>query len=316
MSLEQSDDLLAPVLAAFVAAWPGIDPKMIEVAYHVAETRHRDEVRYSGDPYITHPVEVSLILAEHGAREALVCAALLHGTGYPPEWLRNRFGPDVATIVTGLHHLEDDTTLTSAGDDVLLLKLADRLHNMRTISLVAPSKQRRKATETLDTLVPLATRLGAHDIGRELSTAASTVLSHPTPPVWNSASLRALVIASALLPADMQPRWIAEWAGELATIETHHARLRFVATLLLAMPRLAHTLRHPTSHHTPQRTIALTIAGGASLAATINTNTAWAATTVALGLLALIATILLTNSDNPTRRLRDIIETWRNRPHQ
>ncbi len=123
-----------------------------------------------------------------------------------------------------------------------------------------------------------------------------------------------LVIASVLLPSGTQTRWITEWAGELATITTSRGRLWFAATLLLAMPRLARTLRRPAGRSESRHPVGTTIVSGTSLVAVTNTNTAWAAATVALGLLILIATILLVNSDAPARRIREIIETWRNRP--
>jgi HD domain-containing protein len=298
-------DSLAPLLAKVTAHRPGIDTAAIEDAYRVAELAHRGQFRRSGDPYLTHPVTVGRILAEQGARPELVCAALLHDVDHTDHWLRDHFGPDVAALVTGLRRLDHDLDIAGTSDDVLLLKLADRLHNMQTISFIAPEKQAYKAAQTLDLLVPLASRLGAHDLGRELSASAVLVLAHPV------STPRMLKIASALLPSALQPRWVAEWSAELATLESRRARLSFVLSIVLTMPALAYELRRPPGRSTPRRTVGITIAGGISLAATADATTAWAAATVALAVLAVATAVLFAGTDDPVRRIREIVDSWR-----
>jgi hypothetical protein len=269
---------------------------------------HEGQLRRSGDPFVIHPLQVGEIVAEAGARKEVICAALLHDTSCPSERLHDEFGADVSGLVDGLTRLDADR-------DVLLLKLADRLHNMRTIQYLETSAQRQKSAQTLDILVPLATRLGVADLGRELSDLASSVL-HPT---LHSTSLRALVLAAILLPRTPRSRWLAEWAGELATLPTRRARARFVAPLVLAIPRLAWTLRRPNTafQRVParaRRTGGSVLTAGACTATILNGSMTWAAAAVGLGALTLAAGVLFARTEDPTRRLRELIKAWRDTP--
>ena len=173
-------------------------PTLIEHAYEVARDAHRDQVRRSGDPYIAHPVGVAMILADLGLDDVTLAAALLHDavedTSVTLADLDAEFGPDVAAIVDGvtkLDRLQFDSKeaqqaatmrkmLVAMAKDVrvLLIKLADRLHNMRTIASLPEAKQKRIAQETLDIYAPLAHRLGIQDVKWQLEDLAFAVL-HP-----------------------------------------------------------------------------------------------------------------------------------------
>jgi GTP pyrophosphokinase len=177
---------LEPLVQVHLEAHPKADVAMLGRAYAIAERMHRGQCRKSGEPYITHPLAVATILAELGMDTTTLAAALLHDvvedTDYRLEQVRESFGPDVAHLVDGVTKLdkvefgaaaEAETVrkmIVATGRDlrVLVIKLADRLHNMRTLRHVAPHKQQRKARETLDVLVPLADRLGIHLIKREI----------------------------------------------------------------------------------------------------------------------------------------------------
>ena len=191
-------DDLAPVLTAFRARHPKADTTRISKAYEVAEHAHRDQVRRSGEAYIHHPIAVATIVAELGLDDVTVAAALLHDavedTGIEVDDVSRDFGPEVAAIVDGvtkLDRLHFDSKeaqqaaswrkmLVSMAKDwrVLIIKLADRLHNMRTIAAMPAWKQKRTAQETLDIYSPLAHRLGIQDIKWQLEDLAFAVL-HP-----------------------------------------------------------------------------------------------------------------------------------------
>ena len=163
-------------------------------AFEVAERAHRGQMRRSGDPYITHPVAVATILAELGLTGAVIVAALLHDTvedtDYALEKLREDFGDEVAVLVDGVTKLDKVTygaaaqaetvrkmVLAMAQDvNVLLIKLADRLHNARTWRYVPPEKSAKKAQETLDIYAPLAHRLGMNTVKWELEDLAFAAL--------------------------------------------------------------------------------------------------------------------------------------------
>jgi GTP pyrophosphokinase len=176
------------------------DLKDIERAYRFAEEHHEGQRRLSGEAFIQHPLAVAGVLADLGLDTTTLQAALLHDTVEDTEVtieeLQERFGPEVARIVDGLTKLESITfrsreqeqaenvrkmIVAMAGDiRVLLIKLADRLHNMRTLAPLAPDKQRRIASETLDIYAPLAHRLGVQQIKWELEDLAFKTL-HPGP---------------------------------------------------------------------------------------------------------------------------------------
>ena len=155
-------------------------------AFEVARAAHEGQMRRSGDPYITHPVAVATILAEIGVTGPTLLAALLHDTvedtDYSLERLRADFGSDVALLVDGVTKLDKVTygaaaqaetvrkmVIAMAQDvNVLLIKLADRLHNARTWRYVSPESSARKAQETLDIYAPLAHRLGMNTVKWEL----------------------------------------------------------------------------------------------------------------------------------------------------
>lgn len=190
-----------PVLEPLLRTVRGNDPKIesatlrqIENAYQVAERWHRGQKRKSGDPYITHPLAVTTILAELGMDPATLMAGLLHDTVEDTEYgldtLRKDFGDQVALLVDGVTKLDKvkfgeaaqaetvrKMVVAMAKDPrVLVIKLADRLHNMRTMRYLKREKQEKKARETLEIYAPLAHRLGMNTIKWELEDLAFAIL--------------------------------------------------------------------------------------------------------------------------------------------
>lgn len=179
---------------------PKADLREIERAHRFAEQHHEGQSRLSGEEFIEHPLAVAHVLADLGLDTTTLQAALLHDTvedtDVTLEQLESGFGPEVARIVDGLTKLDRvaprsreqeqaenvrKMIVAMAGDiRVLLIKLADRLHNMRTLAPLALDKQRRIATETLDIYAPLAHRLGVQQIKWELEDLAFKTL-HPGP---------------------------------------------------------------------------------------------------------------------------------------
>jgi GTP diphosphokinase / guanosine-3',5'-bis(diphosphate) 3'-diphosphatase len=187
-------DALEPLLRAHRAARPKADLAMLRRAYDMAELLHREQRRRSGEPYITHPLAVAHILAELGVDTTTLVAALLHDTvedtAYTLEQARQDFGEEVAHLVDGVTKLdkmrfgeaaEAETIrkmiLAMAQDlRVLVIKLADRVHNMRTLGFQPRHKHERIARVTLEVLVPLADRLGIQVFKRELEDIAFATL--------------------------------------------------------------------------------------------------------------------------------------------
>jgi GTP diphosphokinase / guanosine-3',5'-bis(diphosphate) 3'-diphosphatase len=182
--------VLEPLLKTIRATHPKADVRMVERAYDVAAYWHRDQKRKSGDPYITHPLAVATILAELGMNTETICAALLHDTvedtPYTLVELRGEFGEDIAALVDGVTKLDKVKYGASAEAEtvrkmvvamsrdirVLVIKLADRLHNMRTLRYLPREKQERKAREVLEIFAPLAHRLGMNTVKWELEDLA------------------------------------------------------------------------------------------------------------------------------------------------
>lgn len=227
--------------------------RMVERAYTVAAYWHRDQTRRNGEPYITHPVAVAAILADLGADHELLCAALLHDvledTACPETELAAEFGETIVRLVTDLQQLDDPALLAegweaTTDDRVLTLRLADRLHNQRTMRFLPPEKQLRKSRETLDVFVPIAGRLGMNEIARELEGLAQARLD-VSGDAGMQAVLQVITAGATILPHDVRARWIAEWLGELYALPDQRARRRFTAELLVGMPRLAAMLRRP-----------------------------------------------------------------------
>jgi guanosine-3',5'-bis(diphosphate) 3'-pyrophosphohydrolase len=203
-----------PAFRVFIDSLSYLQPDevaLIREAYVFAEAAHSGQKRYSGEPYITHPLAVAGALAEWRMDAQAVIAALLHDvmedTAVTKAEIARRFGKQVAELVDGLSkldkiefqsHLEAQAEnfrkmLMAMARDlrVVLIKLADRLHNLQTMSAVRADKRRRIATETLEIYAPIANRLGLNKIFRELQDL-SFALIHP---------LRAKVIARALKSA-------------------------------------------------------------------------------------------------------------------
>ncbi|MEU7602211.1 bifunctional (p)ppGpp synthetase/guanosine-3',5'-bis(diphosphate) 3'-pyrophosphohydrolase [Streptomyces sp. NPDC040724] len=190
-----------PVLEPLLRIVRSNDPKIetstlrqLEQAYQVAERWHRGQKRKSGDPYITHPLAVTTILAELGMDPATLMAGLLHDTvedtEYGLEDLRRDFGDAVALLVDGVTKLDRvkfgeaaqaetvrKMVVAMAKDPrVLVIKLADRLHNMRTMRYLKREKQEKKARETIEIYAPLAHRLGMNTIKWELEDLSFAIL--------------------------------------------------------------------------------------------------------------------------------------------
>ncbi|GAA2985635.1 GTP pyrophosphokinase [Actinokineospora diospyrosa] len=186
--------VLEPLAAVHRELHPKADLGLLQHAYDVAEEMHRSQRRKSGDPYITHPLAVATILAELGMDTTTLVAALLHDTvedtEYSIERLRADFGDEVAHLVDGVTKLDKVQLGTAAEAEtirkmviamardprVLVIKLADRLHNMRTMRFLPPEKQAKKARETLEVLAPLAHRLGMATVKWELEDLAFAIL--------------------------------------------------------------------------------------------------------------------------------------------
>ncbi|HVE44576.1 MAG TPA: RelA/SpoT family protein [Gammaproteobacteria bacterium] len=161
---------------------------IVEKAFLFAKTAHASQVRYTGEPYITHPIAVAHILAEIRMDPPTIIAAILHDvvedTSFQYEDIEREFGKEVATLVEGVTkltqiHFENyaqaqaenfrKMVMAMTSDiRIILIKLCDRLHNMRTLGGLPPEKRRRKAMETLEIFAPIANRLGMHGLRVEL----------------------------------------------------------------------------------------------------------------------------------------------------
>ena len=188
------DTLIDPLVAEVRSHYPTVRVDEIERAYVIARKAHEGQKRKSGEEYITHPVAVSMILAELGLNEETIIASLLHDTvedtPYSLEQLREDFGLEISNLVDGVTKLDKLTYGPSAEAEtvrkmvvamsrdirVLVIKLADRLHNARTWKFVSSESAERKARETLDIYAPLAHRLGMNAIKWELEDLAFEVL--------------------------------------------------------------------------------------------------------------------------------------------
>lgn len=174
--------------------YPRADLSIIERAYTVAERAHRGQKRRSGEPYITHPIAVAQILADLGVAPVAIAAALLHDTvedtDYGLDQLTAEFGEEIAMLVDGVTKLDKVKYGDSAQAEtvrkmvvamskdirVLVIKLADRLHNARTWGFVSGDSAKRKAQETLEIYAPLAHRLGIQSMKAELEDLSFAVL--------------------------------------------------------------------------------------------------------------------------------------------
>jgi guanosine-3',5'-bis(diphosphate) 3'-pyrophosphohydrolase len=186
--------VLEPLAALHRQSHPKADLVLLQRAYDVAETAHAGQKRKSGDPYITHPLAVATVLAGLGMDTTTLVAALLHDTvedtGVTLDTITTEFGSEVTHLVDGVTKI-DKVKLGDAAQAetirkmivamardprVLVIKLADRLHNMRTLRFLPPEKQEKKARETLEILAPLAHRLGMNTIKWELEDLAFATL--------------------------------------------------------------------------------------------------------------------------------------------
>lgn len=191
---QKTNPVLDPLLSIHRRYHPKVDATLVDAAYTKAEALHEGVFRKSGDPYITHPLAVATICAEIGLDTTTVVAALLHDTvedtDYTIEELANDFGEEVARLVDGVTKL-DKVALGAAAEAetirkmivamahdprVLVIKVADRLHNMRTMRFLPPEKQARKARQTLEVIAPLAHRLGMASLKWELEDLSFAIL--------------------------------------------------------------------------------------------------------------------------------------------
>lgn len=257
------DDALAGLREILRVTRPDADIELIRRAYEVTAYWHQGHTRWSGDPYVTHPLAVATILAEAGADDEMLCAGLLHetigDTRYTLDALGHEFGARVAALVTETAALDQVkgqerrkaarvmAAAESADARAVVIKLADRLHNMRTIQFVPHAKQLRKARESLDIFAPSAARLRMEAIGVELEILACATVKRNRHA--RSASGRLLLAVAALLPAATRARWYEEWLGELHTLPARRNRARFAIYTVLGIPRLAITVRLPAPGH-------------------------------------------------------------------
>ncbi|MFI5808002.1 RelA/SpoT family protein [Streptomyces sp. NPDC051561] len=232
----RTSDAIAHVAEAHRAHHPDADITILSRAYVLAESSHRGQMRKSGEPYITHPLAVTLILAQLGAETTTLTASLLHDTvedtDVTLDQVREQFGEEVCFLVDGVTKLEKvdygaaaepetfRKMLVATGNDVrvMSIKLADRLHNMRTLGVMRPEKQVRIAKVTHEVLIPLAERLGVQALKTELEDLVFAILQ----PEENAAT-RALIDANAaqgdpLAPIAENVRSVLKDAGITAEV--------------------------------------------------------------------------------------------------
>ncbi|MET7351791.1 RelA/SpoT family protein [Streptomyces mirabilis] len=226
-SRDRLPDAIGHVAEAHRAHHPDANMEPLRRAYVLAESSHRGQMRKSGEPYITHPLAVTLILAELGAETTTLTASLLHDTVEDTEvtldQVREEFGDEVCYLVDGVTKLEKvdygaaaepetfRKMLVATGNDVrvMSIKLADRLHNMRTLGVMRPEKQARIAKVTRDVLIPLAERLGVQALKTELEDLVFAIL-HPE----EYEHTRELIVDNASRASDP----LAEIAEEVRTV--------------------------------------------------------------------------------------------------
>ncbi len=197
---ESSQATFDDVVSAFVAHHPDGDVDLLRKAYEVAAEAHAGQVRKTGDPYITHPLAVAHMLAGYGLDEPTLAAALLHDTVEDTNLTLNdlsmQFGDEIGRLIDGVTKLDRvrysnreqaqaatirKMVVAMAQDvRVLIIKLFDRLHNLRTVHALREEKQRRVAQETLDVYAPLAHRLGVQEIKHEFEDRCFAIL-YPGP---------------------------------------------------------------------------------------------------------------------------------------
>ena len=200
----QDPEQLYQALVARIRKYhPSADISMVEKAYRIAKDAHKDQVRKSGEPYIIHPLWVGIILADLEMDKETIVAGMLHDavedTAMTLDDITREFGEEVALLVDGvtklgqLSYSQDKLEvqaenlrkmfLAMAKDiRVIIIKLADRLHNMRTLEFMTPAKQQEKARETMDIYAPIARRLGISKIKTELDDLS---LKYWKPDVYN-----------------------------------------------------------------------------------------------------------------------------------
>ena len=195
LSSKSADEMFSELITAVKENMPD-DTDMVERAYNVAKTAHEGQFRYSGEPYIIHPVAVAQILYKLGMDGESMTAALLHDvvedTAMTIDDVRKDFGEDVANLVEGVTKLGKVPIFTKEEQQaenvrkmlmamsqdirVIIIKLADRVHNMRTLAFMRPQKRREKAQETLEIYAPIAHRLGIRGVKEELEDMAISYL--------------------------------------------------------------------------------------------------------------------------------------------
>lgn len=222
----EPDIVLNDVLDSFRSHHPGGDIELLRSAYDLAESAHKGQMRKTGTPYITHPLAVAKMLADYGLDEATIAAAFLHDTvedtAVTLEVVREKFGDEITALIDGVTKLDRvrytnreqaqaatirKMVVAMAQDvRVLIIKLFDRLHNIRTVHALRDEKQQRVARETLDVYAPLAHRLGVQEIKHEFEDRCFTIL-HPGP--------QAEIEAKLALLAPEREAFIEKMVGEI-----------------------------------------------------------------------------------------------------
>lgn len=193
---QNPDELYSKLISLVRENMTENDVSLIEKAYFIAKKAHEGQFRFSGEPYIIHPVSVAIILYNLGMDGESMAAALLHDvvedTNMTKENIQEEFGEDVANLVEGVTKLGKVPIFTKEEQQaenvrkmlmamsqdirVIIIKLADRIHNMRTLSFMRPEKRREKAQETLEIYAPIAHRLGIRGVKEELEDLAISYL--------------------------------------------------------------------------------------------------------------------------------------------
>ncbi len=199
---EQQRGLLEQVLAAVAVYNPDVDEELITRAFALAAVKHGGQIRKSGEDFINHPVGTALLCAELRLDDPTIAAALLHDvvedTDTPIEYIREQFGDEIAMLVDGVTKLtkidfnstEEEQAenyrkmIVAMAEDirVILIKLADRLHNMRTLGYLGKQKQIQKSKETLEIYAPLAHRLGINSLKWQLEDLAFATCTRASTP--------------------------------------------------------------------------------------------------------------------------------------